>query len=109
MLDGLKAALLATHYDFAFTAWSKAPSGDYGVYYCDNQFQLAADENSGAEIALGGYVDYYTRDSSLTPKTTIESALAGLGIVWWLNSIQFEADTGYIHYEWRWINSNGKA
>ena len=107
MLDGLKTALADTGYSFAFTAWSKAPNGDYGVYYADNQSQLSADEDAGAEIMLGGYVDYFTRDSSLTPKTTIETALRKVGFMWWLNSMQFEDDTGYIHYEWRWIDTNG--
>lgn len=108
MLDGLKTALTATGYKFTFTAWSKAPDGDYGVYYADSQEHLSADEDSGAETALGGYIDYFTRDSTLTPKTTIEAELRKLGIVWWLNSIQFEDSTGYIHYEWRWYDSNGK-
>ena len=105
----LKTALDGTNFAFTFAAWSKAPSGDYGVYFYDGQEHLSADSDSGAETALSGYIDYFTRDSSLTPKNTIETALKGLGIVWWLNSIQFEDDTGYIHYEWRWIDSNGKV
>lgn len=107
MLDKLAAALAATKYSFANTAWSKAPAGDYGTYYCSGQSQFCADGNSAAEIGLEGYVDYFTRDPSGTPKTTIENALRGLGINWWLNSIQYEDDTGYIHYEWMWRDLNG--
>lgn len=109
MLDGLKNALNATGYSFTFAAWSKAPSGDYGVYFADGQEAFSSNEVSGSEVMLSGYVDYFTRDSSETPKVAIESALKSLGIVWYLNSIQFEDDTGYIHYEWRWTDSNGKA
>lgn len=108
-LDGLKTALTTTGYSFAFAAWSKAPSGDYGVYFCDGQDQFAADELSAAEIAERGYVDYFTRDASTAPKTAIEAALKTVGCKWWLNSIQFEKETGYIHYEWIWINDNGKV
>ena len=49
---------------------------------------------------LQGTVDYFTRDDSGTPKTTVETALDGAGIAWYLNSVQLEEDTGYIHYEW---------
>ena len=45
-------------------------------------------------------MDYYTRDDSGTPKTTIETALDSVPVAWYLNSVQFESDTGYIHYEW---------
>ena len=29
-------------------------------------------------------------------------ALDAAGIAWYLNSIQYEEDTGLIHYEWVW-------
>jgi hypothetical protein len=109
MLDGLKTALDATEYDFRFAAWSKAPEGDYGVYFADGQNALSSDEDSASEAMLEGWVDYFTRDASETPKSTIEAALRGLGIWWTLESIQFEDDTGYIHYEWRWRDTNGKV
>ena len=109
MLDGLKTALAGTNLDFANVAWSKAPAGDYGTYYADGQEELRTGESSVSEHMLRGYVDYFTRDNTDTPKSTIESALDGLGIWWTLESIQFEPETGYIHYEWRWCNTNGEA
>ena len=108
-LDGMKTALTNTGYSFAYAAWSKAPSGDYGVYFCNGQDQFSADALSAAEIAERGYVDYFTRDASNTPKTTVEAAMNAIGCKWWLNSIQFEKDTGYIHYEWRWRDTNGNV
>ena len=101
MLSKLKAALDATGYEFTFASWSHSPESDYGVYMLGGQNELSADGNSGAEIALEGYVDYFTRDASLTPKLKIESALRSLGISWTLNSVQYEED-GFIHYEWEW-------
>ena len=47
-----------------------------------------------------GTVDYFTRDDSGTPQATIEAALEGIPCAWYLNSVQLETDTGYIHYEW---------
>ena len=101
MLDKLATALAATKYDFALFAWSHSPDSDYGVISLAGQDELSADSDSGAEIALEGYVDYFTRDASLTPKTTIEAALRTLAISWNLESVQYE-ETGYIHYEWAW-------
>jgi hypothetical protein len=30
----------------------------------------------------------------------VEAVLNAAGASWYLNTIQFEEDTGYIHYEW---------
>lgn len=98
-LNDLETALAATGYKFAHYAWSHAPAGDYGVFAEDSSNDFEADDVH-AETALEGTVDYFTRDDSGTPKTTIEAVLEGLNVPWYLNSIQYEDDTGYIHYEW---------
>ena len=98
-MDELINALDATGYQFAHFGWSKAPSGDYGVYAEDGANDLIAG-NKHVEKVLQGTVDYFTRDDSGTPKATIEAALDSVPVAWYLNSIQFENDTGYIHYEW---------
>ena len=98
-MDELKSALSGTGLQFAHFGWSKAPSGDYGVYAEDGANDLIA-SGKHVERVLQGTVDYFTRDDSGTPKTTIETALDGAAIAWYLNSIQLEEDTGYIHYEW---------
>lgn len=98
-LNDLETALTATGYKFAHYAWSHAPTGDYGVFAEDGANDLNAD-GEHAEKALQGTVDYFTRDDSGTPKATVEAVLEGLNVPWYLNSIQYEDDTGYIHYEW---------
>lgn len=98
-MDELKQALDDTGLPFAHFGWSKAPDGDYGVYAEDWERVLTAD-NEHRETAIQGTVDYFTRDDSGAPKTAIEQALAGLVCSWRLESVQFENDTGYIHYEW---------
>ena len=100
-MDELVTALTNTGLSFAHFGWSHAPAGDYGVYAEDGANDLEAN-NVHLERVIEGTVDYFTRDDSGTPKATIEAALNSCGAAWYLNSIQFENDTGYIHLEWVW-------
>lgn len=99
MLDKLKEALEGTGYAFAHFGWSKAPTGDYGVYAEDSGEDLVANDRH-IEKGTRCYVHLFTRDDSTAPQKAVESALNGLQMPWYLNTVQFEADTGYIHYEW---------
>lgn len=98
-VDELGAALSATGYRFAHFAWSHAPAGDYGVYAEDEADDFLAD-GEHTENALQCAVDLFTRTEGKVPRETIEAALAALNAPWYLNTIQYEDDTGYIHYEW---------
>ena len=98
----LKNALAATGLPFAHYAWAHDAYErriDHGVYAEDGANDLEAGDIH-AEKAIQGTIDYYTRDDSGAPQTTIETALNNGQIAWYLNSIQFEDDTGFIHYEW---------
>lgn len=99
MLEELKNALAETGYQFAHYGWSKAPEGDYGEFSEERGEDLKAD---GIHIESGtsGYINYFTRDDSGEPRKKIEVALNSLRIPWYLNTVQYENDTGYIHYEW---------
>ena len=98
-MNELESALTATGFPFAHFAWSRAPAGDYGTYSEDGENRLAGDDRS-AEKALVVYVDLFTRDDSETPRETIEAALDGIRCAWYLNTVQYEDQTRYIHYEW---------
>lgn len=95
----LELALTLTGLPFAHFGWSRAPEGDYGVFAEDGANDLTAN-NSHIERATEGTVDYFTRDATLAAQPTIETALESIGAAWYLNSVQFESDTGYIHLEW---------
>ena len=56
---------------------------------------------------LTGYVDLYTKDPSVNPKRTVENLLNALGCFYALESIQFEEESGYIHYEWTFTDTTG--
>lgn len=124
-MDELVNALLATGYRFAHFAWSKAPDGDYGVYSEEGANDLIANGRH-VERAIRLTVDYFTRSvdeqvgyvasssgayDTETPgvyswfdshpaKTAIEGVFDAVRCAWYLNSIQFEPDTGYVHFEW---------
>lgn len=99
-MDEIITILTAQGFRCAHYAWSHAPAGDYVVWAEDGANDLGADDHH-VEHVTQGTLDLFTRDDSGTPRTTIEAALDGR-CAWYLNSIQFEEDTGYIHYEWIW-------
>lgn len=110
MIEGLVNHLRAgTGIDFAFMSWSHAPDHEYGVVTLSDQEALKADADPIAEKMPRGYVDLFTRDRTWTSKNAVEDVLQDLGIWFELESIQFEEDTGYIHYEWTWADTTGAA
>lgn len=109
MLDGLRYALDQTGFKWAFAGWSERPKTDYGVYELTGQVQFRSDEDSGSEIMLRGKVDYFTHDFTRGPQKAIENALRSLHLVWSLDDVQFEPETGFIHWTWSWSDPEGKT
>lgn len=101
MLEAIENALNATGLLFEHYAWSPAPNSDYGAWAEDGAHDLEAD-GGHAEQAMTGTVDYFTRDATGACKAVIETALENAGCAWYLNSVQYENDTGYVHWEWVW-------
>ena len=99
-LERLATALATTNYSFAHHGWSRAPGTEYGVWAEESAEDLEA---NGAHIerATVVTVDLFTRDATETPRNTVEGVLNGLGWPWRLDSIQYEDETGLIHYYWR--------
>lgn len=99
MLDSLKAALVAlTERVYHYTAPSNS-APPYIVWAEDSENPFFADEQH-AETAIQGTIDLYTRDEDDPLKQAIPGALNGLTCVWYLNSVQYEEETGLIHTEW---------
>lgn len=102
MWDDLIAALTYTGFPFAHYAWSENAAErqhDHGVYAEDNEKALCAN-NSHAERVLQGTIDLFTRDDSGAPKRNVEAALDRYNIMYRFELVQYERDTGFIHYEW---------
>lgn len=104
MLDALLNILNGfTDIPFVELAWSHSPDDKYGVITLDNQIPLNADADPVSEKMLTGFVDVFVKKpQDLSTVTDVESAMKRLGIWFALNSVQFEDDTGYVHYEWEW-------
>lgn len=125
-MDDLIRELTATGIPFAAYGWSKAPKGDYGVFSLDGANDLIA-AGRHVERATRLTVDLFTRaididvvfaphgsDGYETPppeelythfehnpkKEAVEAALERVECAWYLNSVQFEDDTGFVHFEW---------
>lgn len=109
MLDALLNILNGfTDIPFVELAWSHSPDDKYGVINLDNQLALDADADPVSEKMLTGFVDVFVRKpNDLSTVSDVESAMKRLGIWFALNSVQFEDDTGYVHYEWTWRDTTG--
>ena len=69
------------------------------------QEEGAADfEANGRHVEknMTGTTDLFTKQEFDPWKDQLEAALNLYGIAWRLNSVQFEEDTGFWHYEWLW-------
>lgn len=77
-------------------------SSRYFVWQEDGSANFGAD-NVTAERAVTGSTDLFTKQEFDPWKEQFEAALdANPDITWSLNSVQYEHDTGFWHYEWTW-------
>lgn len=77
-------------------------SDRYFVWQEDGSDDLIAD-NRHIEKGVTGTTDLFTRMEFDPWREQFEAALdKAPGIVWELNSIQYEHETGFWHYEWVW-------
>ena len=77
-------------------------SDRYFVWQEDGQESLSAD-NRNTQKAITGTTDLFTKQEFDPWKEEFEASLDASGRIFWkLNSIQYEPDTGFYHYEWVW-------
>ena len=76
-------------------------SDRYFVWQEDGENVLAADD-SHAERVVTGTTDLFTKQEFDPWVDAFGEALSSHGIAWSLSSVQYEEDTGFIHYEWSW-------
>ena len=55
-----------------------------------------------AEKAVTGSTDLFTKQEFDPWRDELETAFDAAGLVWALNSVQHEEETGFWHYEWAW-------
>ena len=81
--------------------WRPGMSAPFLVWAEDGGNQYYSD-NQVSEQAITGSTDYFTKMEYDPVIDDIQKANASMGLAWRLNSVQFEEDTGLIHYEWAW-------
>jgi hypothetical protein len=76
-------------------------SSRYFVWQEDGANDLEAG-NIHIEKAVTGTTDLFTKREFDPWKDAFEQSLDRSGLAWYLNSVQYEEDTGFWHYEWVW-------
>ena len=100
MYDTILEALRGTGIPFADVAWGNAPSGDYGTFGLSGAYDALWGSDHMISQTMEAMVHLFTRSNGQEMIRTIQAVLNGLEISWYLNSIQYEDDTGYMHLEW---------
>ena len=100
LLD-LKTALL-TVTDKVYHLDALGATGSYIVWGEDGQGDAVWADDRMKEKAITGTIDYFTKTEYDPAAAAIQEALDTLGISYRLGSVQYEADTKYLHYEWIW-------
>ena len=80
---------------------ARVKSERYFVWQEDGSNDLAGDNGHG-ERAVTGTTDLYTKQELDSWADALGESFDAHGIAWALNSVQYEADTGFYHYEWVW-------
>lgn len=75
-------------------------SDKYIVWAEDNQADAVWADGKMQEQTIEGTIDYFTKMEYDPNVSLIQDALNDGNISWRLNSIQYEDDTRFIHYEW---------
>lgn len=76
-------------------------SDRYFVWQEDGTNDLLAGDGH-VEQAVTGTTDLFTKQEFDPWVDEFGESLSNHGISWSLNSVQYEEDTGFYHYEWAW-------
>ena len=99
-LNNLKDLLLTIGLP-VFHYFAANQTGPYIVWAEDGEGDTVHADGQKVERTITGTIDYFTKCENDPVVKQIEVALDGHdGLAWYLNSVQYEQDTGYIHYEW---------
>lgn len=98
-LEKIKSVLLSVMPDvYHYTADQKKEH--YIVWAEDSGGSVHAVDDRVVDQAIVGTVDYYTKTEFDKNIDLIAAAMIDAKISFRLNSVQYEDETGYIHYEW---------
>jgi hypothetical protein len=70
------------------------------VWAEDNQADSVWADGRMQEQTIEGTIDYFTKTENDPNVQKIQNALNDGNVSWRLNSVQYETETHYIHFEW---------
>lgn len=73
----------------------------YIIWAEQSEGTSAHGNNQKYDYSIVGTVDYFTKVDMDPNLTLIRVAMTNADISFTLESVQYEEETGYIHYEWR--------
>lgn len=85
--------------------------GHYEAVEKNDQYIVWAEDSEGSSVegddrktnqSIQGTIDYFTRTEFDPMVDRIQEALRDAKISFYINSVQYEEETKYIHYEWVW-------
>ena len=85
---------------YHYHAWAQPDK--YIVWAEDGQADAVHSDNKMEIQVLQGTLDYFTKSEYDPLVNTIQQTMNSADMAWRLNSVQYEEDTKYIHYEWVW-------
>ena len=92
----------------AVSHYERLQSERYFVWQEYGRNDLIADGRH-MERVVTGTTDLFTKQENDPWIAEIEASFDTYEIAWGLNSVQYEPDTGFIHYEWMWeVCDSGK-
>ena len=85
---------------FAEYEWKTRPKGNFGTVQLDFEAEDDNGDDTKQDRAWEGSVDLYTYGKEMMIVAAVETALESVcGGSWYLNSEQYERETGLIHRE----------
>ena len=88
--------------------YERLKSDRYFVWQETGAKTLSADDIH-KETAMSGKTDFFTKIEFDPWKDAFEFAMDKEGVIWNLDYIDYEEETGFIHYQWLWDVAGGGA
>ena len=74
----------------------------YIVWAEDSEGSSVEGDNKKRNQSIQGTIDYFTTQEFDPDVEEIQKVLSENEISFYLNSVQYEEESGFIHYEWVW-------
>ena len=88
---------------------AKNASVPYAVWAEDSEGDSFHADSCKAEQLISGSLNYFTKTEYDSVCDDIQAMLNDSTYYWYLSTVNYEPETGLIHYEWRWDIDGNKA